>query len=119
MKNLFNNLEKLALPFGLLLLQQACGGKDHPDFAKDIAHPAGSIEIRRFEVVPHQIHHGESATVIAEFAPGKGEVSPDVGHIQSGVPVPVRPQKDITYTLTVTIGKDRVVKRSATVKVLP
>lgn len=59
---------------------------------------------------------GESQ-LLAEFNNGSGSIEPDVGAVESGVPVTVSPIKTTTYTLSV-LGQDgKTVQQNVTVTV--
>ena len=103
---------------GLLVL--GCGGKDgDPAHAQDRHHPAGSIRITRFTAEPAVVKPGAIAFLLGDFNLGRGEVDQGVGALHSGQPAQVSPRTTTTYTLTVTLGPDRVVKRSVTLRVQP
>jgi len=103
----------------LALVALGCGGKDDDDHSRPVHHVAGTLQIHRFTAEPPAIHPGKPTRLTAEFSMGHAVIEPDVGTVVSGFPVEVCPTKDTTYTLTVTLDKNKVVKRSLTVKVVP
>jgi len=62
---------------------------------------------------------GEAVTLTAAFQNGEGTIDPQPGPVQNLVPVPMHPQTDTTYTLTVRNSAGVSVSRSLSVHILP
>jgi formylglycine-generating enzyme required for sulfatase activity len=96
----------VSILFPLLL---ACAGGDHADPPK----------IHAFDASLGSVSLGESVLLCGRFANGNGRVEPEVGPVQSGAPIAVKPKATTTYVLRVTDGQGRTAKESIQVVVKP
>lgn len=68
--------------------------------------------ISSFSASRSPIAAGESTTLTAVFSGGSGSISPNVGPVQSGVPVTVTPAGNAVYTLAVGTGPNTVTRQT-------
>lgn len=117
-------MEKTSIHFALAALLVlggflACGGSGGGGAAQDSTPPNPAPVIHAFTVEPTAIQRGAKAWLLADFANGRGRVSPEVGDINKLEPRDVGPLADTVYTLTVVDGHGRSVTRDVTLRVLP
>ena len=86
-----------ALPLALLALAQACAGSGSP--------AASGPTIHSFTASPPALYPGETVLLTAVFSGGAGTVEPEIGTVQSGQQVVLKPgTTPVKYVLTVTDG---------------
>lgn len=81
--------------------------------------PSPAPAITSFKAFPSPIRLNDTVILNAVFANGKGMVEPGGVPMSSGEPIKLKPDKDTTYTITVTNTAGATVSREAKVAVLP
>lgn len=77
----------------------------------------GSPIIERFDVDSREIDVGGSAALIPVFSGGVGTITPDLGIVQSGVPIEIQPTDTTIYQLSIEGNDGTVVTQAVAVGV--